>query len=305
MTVHHSNLRGVTAMIASTGMFVVNDSFMKVAMDELPPFEVLFLRGVAATFCCTVLVLLFGQVRSLGSAVQPAVLGRAFVETLGVLCYIVALAHMPLADVVAISQTAPLMLILAAAFLLREPIGGGRLALIAVGFAGAVMVAQPSADGLSIYSVLAFATAAGIAGRDLVGRRVPSDIPAFIVALVTCFIVMVAAAIMTTLQEEWVAPSTSHLVYLLIAGLFIALGHFTIFLAYRFGSPSAVAPFFYAFAVWAVISGYLIWGEVPNLLAATGIALIVASGIAIILSDRRAGPALAARRIEAAGEAEL
>src|SRR6476620_4841273 len=108
MTVHHSNLRGVTAMIASTGMFVVNDSFMKVAMDELPPFAVLFLRGVAATLCCTVLVLLFGQARSLGSAVQPAVLGRAFVETLGVLCYIVALAHMPLADVVAISQTAPL-----------------------------------------------------------------------------------------------------------------------------------------------------------------------------------------------------
>jgi drug/metabolite transporter (DMT)-like permease len=305
MSAHHSNLRGVAAMIASTGLFVVNDSFMKMAMDDLPPFEVLFLRGVAASACCAVLVLLFGQARSLGAALQPAVLGRALVETLGVLCYVIALAHMPIADVIAITQTAPLMLILVAAVLLREPIGGMRLALVAVGFAGAVMVAQPNAGGPSIYALLAFATAAGIAGRDLFGRRVPSEIPAFIVVLATCFIVMVAAAVMTTLQEEWVAPSTSHLVYLLIAGLFIALGHFAIFLAYRFGAPGAVAPFFYAFAVWAVIAGYLIWGEVPNFLAATGIALIVASGIAIILSDRGATPASAARRIEVAGEADL
>src|SRR5262245_9490643 len=114
MSVQHSNLRGVTAMIASTGMFVINDSFMKLAIDDLPPFEVLFLRGVAATLCCAALVLVFGQMRSLGAALQPTVLGRALVETLGVLCYIVALAHMPIADVVAISQTAPLMLILAA-----------------------------------------------------------------------------------------------------------------------------------------------------------------------------------------------
>jgi drug/metabolite transporter (DMT)-like permease len=116
---------------------------------------------------------------------------------------------------------------------------------------------------------------------------------------------MLAAALTTTFEEEWVAPSGSHLVFLLIAGLFVSLAHFAIFLAYRFGSPGAVAPFFYAFAVWAVIAGYVVWGEVPNLLAATGIALIVASGIAIVLSDRRAAPASSARRIEAVGEAEL
>src|SRR5689334_23783003 len=171
-----SNLKGAAAMVAATGFFVVCDSFMKVAMAELPPFEVLFLRGIAATLCCAVLVVAFRQSRMVGAVIQPAVVLRGGFEMLSVLCYIVALANMPIADVIAIGQTAPLMLILAAALISKERVGGLRLVMIGLGFLGAVLVAQPGSGGVSVYAVLAFATALGIAARDLVGRRVSGTV---------------------------------------------------------------------------------------------------------------------------------
>jgi drug/metabolite transporter (DMT)-like permease len=48
-----------------------------------------------------------------------------------------------------------------------------------------------------------------------------------------------------------------------------------------------VAPFYYAFTVWAVISGFAVFGELPNALASTGILFVAGSGLAIVLMDRR------------------
>ena len=55
------------------------------------------------------------------------------------------------------------------------------------------------------------------------------------------------------------------------------------------GRTASVAPFFYSFALWGVVSGLVIWGELPNVLALTGIALIAGSGIAIVLLGQRRG----------------
>jgi drug/metabolite transporter (DMT)-like permease len=65
------------------------------------------------------------------------------------------------------------------------------------------------------------------------------------------------------------------------------MGHFGIFMAYRLGAPGVIAPFFYSFAIWAVLSGLIVFSELPNPLALIGIAAIMASGLAIILLDRR------------------
>ena len=107
-----SNLRGIAAMVFATGSFVICDSFMKLATEDLPPFEVLFVRGIAATLCCGTLLVALGQWRAVAGILNPVVLARGGFETASVLCYIVALASMPIADVIAISQTAPLLLIL-------------------------------------------------------------------------------------------------------------------------------------------------------------------------------------------------
>jgi drug/metabolite transporter (DMT)-like permease len=288
-----SNLGGVAAMLAGTGSFVVCDSFMKLVTADLPPFEVLFLRGGAASIACGLMLVVLGDSRVISSALHPRALLRAAGETLSVLCYIVALARLPIANVIAILQTAPLILILAVAFLLRERVGAARVALALVGFAGAFLVAQPGPAGISPAALLAFASALLIAARDLVGRDVPARIPVMVVTFATNVMVMVVAAAMSLGFETWQAPKDWHLAFVGFAGLFVTLGHVGLLLAYRLGRTAAVAPFFYSFALWAVLSSFFVFGVLPNALALAGIALIAGGGVAIVLLDQRRGEEIA------------
>jgi drug/metabolite transporter (DMT)-like permease len=282
-----SNLRGIAAMLFATASFVICDSFMKLVTEALPPFEVLFLRGIAGTIFCGTLILALGHGRSVARSFNKGALLRAAFETASVLCYVVALTSMPIADVIAIVQTAPLVLILLVALVWREAVGARRIAFIAIGFAGALLVAQPTADGLSSAALLAFASAFGVALRDLVGRGIPSTVPGLVVTFSTVVIVMIGAGNMMVLVDDFVMPSAKHALYLAAAGLFVTIGHFAIFMAYRLGTPGAIAPFFYSFAIWAVVAGVVVFHQLPNPIAILGIAAIVASGLGIILLDRR------------------
>jgi drug/metabolite transporter (DMT)-like permease len=284
-----SDLSGIAAMLAATAVFVVGDSFMKLVTADLPPFETLFLRSIAASIACAVLVTLRGEWRVISGVFDVRALLRAAGETLCTLCYVVALARMPIADVIAILQTGPLFVILGAAFLLRERIGPARIALALVGFAGAVMVAQPGASGVSSAALLAIGAAVLGAARDLAGRSVPPSIPVMVVNFATMLIMIIAAGAMSLGLETWIAPTDRHLAFLGLAGLLVTFGHGGLLIAYRLGRTASVAPFYYSFALWAVVSGLIVWGELPNALALAGISLIAGSGIAIVVLDQRHG----------------
>jgi drug/metabolite transporter (DMT)-like permease len=192
-----SDLSGIAAMLAATAFLVVGDSFMKLVTEDLPPFEVLFLRGIAASLACLVLLALCGEWHAVSGVLDHRALLRAVGDTLSTLCYVMALARMPIADVIAIEQTAPLIMILGAAFFLRERVGSTRLALVLVGFVGAIIVAQPGPTGLSPAALLAFAAALFLALRDLVGRSVPTSIPVMVVALASMIMVTTTAGALT------------------------------------------------------------------------------------------------------------
>ena len=145
-------------------------------------------------------------------------------------------------------------------------------------------------QGISIYAVLALANAVLCAVRDIVGRRVPPAVPAMVVAMSAVVVVLVGAGAVHLATEQWVTPSLNHLLLLLASGLFLVIGHIFIFLSYRVGPTSAVAPFYYFFTLWAVIAGLVVFNQFPNLLAIGGILLVVASGVAVVLLDGRRRP---------------
>jgi drug/metabolite transporter (DMT)-like permease len=78
----NSDLSGIAAMLAATAFFVVGDSFMKLVTEDLPPFEVLFLRSIAASFACAVLVVVRGEWRDMSGVLDRRALLRAGGETL-------------------------------------------------------------------------------------------------------------------------------------------------------------------------------------------------------------------------------
>ncbi|TGQ47630.1 DMT family transporter [Mesorhizobium sp. M00.F.Ca.ET.216.01.1.1] len=280
-------IRGPLFMIVSTGSYVVNDTMMKLATVGLPPYEVLFLRGVAATLWGVPLLFVLGYGKQIPLILDWKVLRRNLLELAAILCYVVALANMQIADSTALGQITPLLMLVGASILFRERIGGLRMALIGLSFVGAVMVAQPTMQGISIYAVLALGNAALSAARDIAGRKVAADVPGMIVAISAVVVVLIGAGIAHLVSEQWVMPEAHHLLLMSGAGLFLIFGHFFIFMAYRVGPTGVVAPFYYCFTVWAVISGLVVFQQFPNALAISGILLVVASGLTIVSLDER------------------
>jgi drug/metabolite transporter (DMT)-like permease len=282
-----SNLRGIAFMLASAGTFVLNDNFMKLALAHLPPYEVLFLRGLSGSLCALVILAVMGDLPKLKHATSKWVYVRGTLELGAILTYILALVHATVGNVTAIFQITPLLVILGMVFIHREAASGLRLFLVGLGFAGALLVAQPGSGATSPYLLLAFITTIFAALRDLAGRKIPSQISALAAALITILMVLIAAALIGLITENWVWPSYIEALLVAGAGLLMMLGHMFTFLAYRHASAQAVAPFYYAFMVWAVVLGFLIFGDVPNHLAILGMALILASGVAIAVLERR------------------
>lgn len=281
------NFRGIGAIVLATGAFVANDSCMKLALEDAPPFQVLVMRGIAACLWCLPAVYAMGLIGQLPKAFNPWVMLRSFSEVVAILCFISALGHMPIADITAIAQIAPLVVLLGMWLFFGEKVGGLRLGLVGLGITGALMVAQPGSDSASPFVIFGFFTAAGAAFRDILSRKVPPGTPALAVTFSTLFIVMISAAVMSFLFETQVEPTLRHGWLMFIAGFFLMCGHTMVFLAYRIAPARVVAPFNYSFMIWAGLSGLIVFGEVPNGLALAGMGLILAAGLAVVLLEGR------------------
>lgn len=282
-----SNLRGIGAALLATGAFVANDSCMKLALSDAPPFQVLVMRGIAACLWCLPVVLVMGLGRDLPKAFNRWVLLRSFSEVFAILSFILALAKMPIADVTAIGQTAPLIVLIGSWLIWGDKIGTLRFLLIAVGITGAILVAQPGSETASPFAIFGFLCAVGAACRDLATRKVPSGTPALIVTFSTLLTVMLSALVCLLLFETPVRPTLRHGGLMAIAGIFLMCGHAFIFIAYRMAPARVVAPFNYAFMLWAGLSGYLLFNEVPNGLAIVGMGLILLAGLAVVMLEGR------------------
>ncbi len=282
-----TNLRGILYMLASGLTFVFNDSLMKLAMGALPPYEVLVMRGLSGVFFALCLLGFTGEITVHRRMISRPVLLRAGLECIAILTYILALAHSPIGDVTAIFQTTPLLVILGMIFIHREKIVGLRLILVAIGFGGALMVAQPFTGAVSPYVSLAFITALFAAARDLAARQISKDVPAMVSTLILILTVLSGALISGVLFEHWLVPSFYYIMLTIGAGLFMMLGHHFTLLAYRNASAQQVAPFYYSFLVFAVLFGFIIFHDVPNLLSFAGMAVIVASGLILLSREEK------------------
>ncbi len=280
------HLRGVIYMLLSGLVFVFNDSLMKLAVAQLPPYEVLVLRGISGTFFALALLSFNGELKLNRSMITRPVVLRAGFECVAILTYIIALANAPIGDVTAIFQTTPLLVFMGMIFIHKEAAPASRIALVVLGFIGALLVAQPGEGTVSPLVMLAFVTAFFAALRDLAARQISADVPALISTLFLILVVMLAALVCGMIFEQWILPPIPALALGLSAGLFMMLGHHFTLLAYRNAPAQTIAPFYYSFMVFAVVFGYFFFGDKPNLWGVCGMALIVMSGLAIIALDK-------------------
>ena len=273
------NIRGALIMMGAMCAYTFNDAFMKALADEIPLFQAIFLRGLAAVAFLTVMCRMFGQLRVDFSARDwRLVLVRTAGEIGGTYFFLTALFNMPIANVSAILQALPLAVSLAAALFLAEPLGWRRLSAIVIGFAGVLLIIQPGGNDFSNYSIYALCAVGCVTLRDVAVRRMSRDVPSVFVALVAAVGVTALGAV-GSLWIEWQPFSITSGFQLAGATGFLIFGYIASVNAMRFGEISFVAPFRYASLLVALILGVLIFDEWPNALALIGAGTVVATGI--------------------------
>jgi drug/metabolite transporter (DMT)-like permease len=284
-----SNLRGIIYMVLAGLTFVSCDVFLKLILGTgIPPLQSLVLRGIFATIWCFGLLLAMGQLRDVPKAFGFWTVLRSLAEVIAVTAFILALAKVPLADVTAIYQVAPLVVLAGASFLWGEKVGVMRWLLIALGLAGAIVVAQPGREGASPFALLAFITAFASAARDLLSRKAPQTTSGLVVTFGVVVAVLLASVVNNQIFEGWTPVGSHAWLYAVASGFFVMAGHFFVFMSFRHASARAVAPFYYSFTLMAAVFGAVVFGEFPNSMAVIGIGMIIACGLGVLYFERGA-----------------
>ena len=287
MTALSDNLRGALIMVAAMCAFTVNDAFMKSLSGDMPLFQAIFFRGLAATVFLVILCRIMGHLRfGFSGADWLMVLVRTLGEVGGTYFFLTALFHMPIANVSAILQVLPLSVSLAAAVFLREPLGWRRMTAIVIGFGGVLLIIQPGGADFSAYSLYALAAVVCVTVRDVAVRRMSRDVPSVFVALIAGVGVTVLGGI-GSLFITWVPFTPALTLQLGGASLFLIIGYIASVAAMRVGEIAFVAPFRYSSLLVALIVGVIIFGEWPNTLALAGGALVVATGLFTLYRETR------------------
>lgn len=280
------NLRGILAMLAAMGSLIVNDCFVKVAAAELPTGEAIFLRGAFTTLLGAGVIAATIGLRSLRLAGAPRMPLRAGAEVFATILYLSALTRMPIADATAILQFTPLAITAGAALFLGAPVGWRRWLATVVGLVGVLIIVRPGGSGFNPYSSFALAAIAFVVARDLITRRVGAEVPTMVVAA-TSAAAVTAASLGLALFETWIWPSPLAVLMLFCAGFGLLGGNYWIVVAMRSGDIATVAPFRYSIILWAVLAGFAVWGEMPDLASWVGIAIVTGAGLYTLVREHR------------------
>lgn len=287
-----ANRRGVLALSAGMASFVTNDSLVKYVSQSLPGSELIFIRGLFATLLVLAIAHAMRTTTRMAVLTERRVLVRAGFDAFATMTYLTSLFHLPLANATAINMATPLFITLFAVIGFGEKVGARRWLAIATGFAGVLLVVQPTAAGFNAYALLCLGGTLLHAARDLTTRTIDKRIPSILITLSTAVAVTLLAGLWGLVARDWQPVNAMQLALLAAASVFLSGGYFFLTVAMRSGEMSLVAPFRYTGLLFALVLGFAVWGDVPNPLAWAGIALLVGAGVVVLHGERRGRPEL-------------
>jgi drug/metabolite transporter (DMT)-like permease len=282
-----ANRLGILFMVVSLAFFVINDALMKALGASMPLWQAIFVRAVFSSIWIVIALQVSGvRVKPLEHA-RPPVIARGLLDCLATFTYLLSLMHMPLGDAIAINMASPLMVTTLAVLVLRERVDRLRWMAILVGFGGVLLLVQPSAEGLNFYALLCLFATLMHSIRDLVTRRIAQGVPSLVITLATSLTIMVVSGLFC-LGTNWQPLDLRSTLLLAAAALFLTGGYFFVIRSTRIGELSVVAPFRYSGLPIALVLGWAVWGDLPNLTGWTGIALLVGAGLYLLHREREA-----------------
>jgi len=201
----------------------------------------------------------------------------------------IALRYLQLAETTAISFATPFLVVLFAAPILGERVGGRRLAAIILGFVGVLVVLRPGTGTLHWAALVSFGGAFFYASYNISTRLLAS----WDSAQTTTFYSSAAGVILLTplLPWFWTTPPSAWVWAAMGAmGLFAGFGHYLLTLAHQRAPAGVLSPFMYTQMLWMVVLGWFVFGDLPDRWTVVGAALVTVSGLFLLNHERKRTP---------------
>jgi drug/metabolite transporter (DMT)-like permease len=280
---------GVLVMLAAMFLFSLNDAMGKWLVATYSVGQVLLLRSLTALIVLAPFLWKAGWRPILGVQRPRLQFARVVFSTIEVFCFYLAVISLPLADVMTYWLAAPIYVAALSPFLLREKVDGWRWAAIALGFVGVLVALTPTgafnpiAIAAALVGTLAFALMV-ITGRTL--RGTPDT---------TLVLFQTAGALIAGLvlaPAGWVTPSLADFALLGTLGVVAMVAHICVNRAVKLADAASVAPFQYTLLPWAILFGYVFFGDLPQAATLVGAAIIIAASVILYLAENRSKRAI-------------
>ena len=283
------NLTGAVFMMVSMAAFTVNDTFVKLMTGDVPLFQIVFLRGILTAVMVSLLAWRMGAFRGrIAVRDRGLVALRTCAEIAATYFFLTGLTYLPLATITAILAALPLAIAVAAALFLGEGFGWRRLVAIVVGFSGVMLIVQPGTEGFNGYAVYGLLAVCAVTVRDLSTRRLSRDTASMLVTWVTTIGITTVYGL-ASLTVDWVPLSGREGALLVAAAVSVIGGYLFSIMVMRVGEISCTAPFRYTGLVWALLLGWLVFGDWPDMITLIGAGVVVASGVFTLVREAQEG----------------
>lgn len=277
--------RGILLMCVAMVCFVSMNSLIKSMRGELPLVELAW--GRYFFHALLILVLFPRRIPTLlDSADKGLQVLRSLLVLLATILMFFSVGLMPLADIVAITFVAPLLIVVLSVVVLREHVGSRRWIAVIAGFVGVIIILRPGGSLFTLVALLPVSIALIYAVYQILTRLVAQSAD----ALNTLFYsALVGAVVMSLIVPfDWVTPNPLQWTKLVVVGLLGGLGHYAIIRAYERAEASLVAPFAYTELIWATGLGFFFFGDLPDLWTFAGAGIIALSGIYVVHREHHA-----------------
>ncbi|MDJ1159173.1 DMT family transporter [Chelatococcus sp. SYSU_G07232] len=279
----HATLAGIGMMVTGIFLFSVNDVMGKWLVATYPVAQVLLVRSLAALIMLAPFIRREGVAAFRGAPRPGLQILRVVFSTLEVACFYWAVTSLPLADVMTYYLAGPIYVTALSALFLGEKVGWRRWAAVTAGFAGVLVALQPSPATLTLPALVSLAGSLFFALLMITTRKLSGTSDTVLVTGQT-----VAALLLGLVMAPfaWVAPGGRDLALLSLLGIVAMVAHVCVNRALKLAPASVVVPYQYMLIVWAVVFGYLVFGDVPQASTLVGAAIIVGAGLFIFLREQ-------------------
>ena len=286
-------LLGIFLMLGFCVVAPMGDAVAKLLGQSVPLGELLFVRFAIQAVILIPLVWLGRRMWKMRGRVLRLTALRTVLHIFGIGAMFTALQYLPLADAVAIAFVMPFIMLILGKYVLGEEVGSRRLIACIVGFIGTLLVVQPSFAEVGWPALLPLVVAVNFSVFMLVTRQIAKETdPIGLQAVSGVMAVFILGPLLWFSQSAGIAPlevvevDNREMVLLAAIGILGTLAHLLMTWSLRFAPSATLAPMQYLEIPVATIIGLIIFSDLPNGLAATGICITIASGLYIVLRER-------------------